>query len=146
MYQESAHGQCTSHGVQKGRFGAMPNKKTSGTTWVLPIDAQGVPAHQLFRGTFREEGRLEMARGSLPTFNPETAMYATSDMVTNICANAGIAIYGDIASSRRFLAQEHTWKRMMTLDELIAHPWLGKTMPTRETIIAAYAQDEEVEA
>jgi hypothetical protein len=116
----------------------MSDTKTSGTTWVIPEG--GI---QIFRGTFCRSGRLEMARGGRPTFNPETARYATSDMVTNIAAANGIAIHGDLASARRFLACAHVWKQTMTLDELIAHPYLGKTMPSKDTIIAAYKADLE---
>ena len=118
----------------------MP-KKTSGTTWVIPEDRL-----QMFRATCLDPGRFEMARGSKPCFNPEKARYATSDMVTNICANHGIQILGDVASARRFTHEEHAWKKLMTLDELLAHPYLGQTMPTKATIIAAYALDEEISA
>jgi hypothetical protein len=116
----------------------MP-KKTTGTVWIIPENGL-----QMFRATCLDTGRFEMARGSQPCFNPETARYATSDMVTNVAANFGIQILGDVASARRFTREEHAWKQTMTLDELLAHKYLGQTMPTRETIIAAYAEDGEV--
>ena len=116
--------------------------KSSGTAWIIEVDGL-----QMFRATCdKKTGRFEMARGGQPHFNPETARYATSDMVTNICANHGIQILGDVASSRRFLREEHAWKKLMTLDELIAHPYLGVTMPSRDVIVAAYANVEEIEA
>jgi hypothetical protein len=118
----------------------MP-KKTTGTAWVIPENGL-----QMFRATCLDEGHFEMARGGRPHFNPETARYATSDMVTNICANAGIQILGDVASARRFTREEHVWKKLMTLDELLAHPYLGQTMPPKAVIVAAYANVEDIEA
>jgi len=115
--------------------------KTTGTAWVIP--ATGL---QMWRATCLETGEFEMAGGSHPPFDPETAVYATSDMVTNICAANNITIHGDVASKRRFMASTHAWKTTMTLDELLAHPYLGKTMPKREIIVAAYANREEIEA
>jgi hypothetical protein len=118
--------------------------KTSGTWWVIPTDG-GKLAIQMFRGTFLKEGHLEMAGGSHPHFDPATAKYATSDMVTNICAAHNITIHGDTASARRFMHETHAWKQVMDLDQAIAHSYLGKTMPSRDVIVAAYASDEVVE-
>ena len=139
MYQESAHGYAAHTGGRK--VGRLVSNKTTGTTWIIPENGL-----QMFRATCRKDGRFEMARGGSPDFNPETARYATSDMVTNVAAHFGIQILGDVASARRFTREEHAWKKLMTLDELLAHPYLGMTMPTRDAIVAAYANREEIEA
>lgn len=136
---EAASLECTCE-VQKGRSAVVP-KKTTGTTWIIPENAL-----QMFRATCLDTGRFEMARGGRPDFNPETASYVTSDHVTNVAAAHGIQILGDVMSARRFTRETHAWKEVMTLDQLIAHPYLGKTMPTRETIVAAYADIELIEA
>ena len=117
--------------------------KTSGTWWIIPADAM-----QMFRATFCKDGRAECARGSRPGFDPATALYATSDMVTNLCAAHNITIHGDVASKRRFMsvAKEHAWKEVYDLDGALAHKSLGRTMPSRAKIIAAYALDEEISA
>ena len=119
---------------------------TTGTWWIIPVMAVGTPGLQAFRATCLSTGRFRMARGGSPSFDPATALYATSDTVANLAANYGIAILGDVASSRRLLAHDHAWKQWMTLDQALAHPHLGTTMPKREVIIAAYADDEVIEA
>lgn len=139
MYQESAHGSASLMGCRK--VGRLVSSKTTGTTWVIPTNGL-----QMFRATCLKTGRFELAGGSRPDFNPETALYATSDMVSNVCAANNITIHGDTASKRRFMACQHAWKSTMSLDELIAHPYLGKTMPKRDVIVAAYANMEEIEA
>jgi len=117
------------------------SRKTSGTAWIIPEKAL-----QMFRATCCDDGNFVMARGAMPRFDPSKARYATSDMVTNICANAGITIRGDVASARRFTGETHVWKQTMSLEELKAHKYLGQTMPSVEVIKAAYANFEEIEA
>lgn len=126
---------------------------TSGTWWIIPrtpsiVEGKEVliPSLQAFRASCLTTGRFRMARGGSPSFDPTTALYATSDTVANLAANYGIAILGDVASAKRLLAHEHAWKQWMSLDQALNHPHLGKTMPKREVIIAAYADDEVIEA
>jgi len=136
---------------------------TSGTWWIIPMTALGneprngrpvvkigdvvmVPAIQAFRASCLSTGRFRMAGGSSPSFDPATALYATSDMVSNLAAVNNITIHGDVASARRLLSAEHNWKTFMGLDAALAHAHLGKTMPSRAKILAAYADDEVIEA
>jgi hypothetical protein len=127
---------------------------TSGTWWIIPrteeIDSSGtchlVPGLQAFRASCLTNGRFRMARGALPSFDPETALYATSDTVANLAAVHGIAILGDVASATRLLKHSHTWKQWMPLDQALAHPHLGRTMPSKAVILAAYEGDEDIEA
>lgn len=118
---------------------------TSGTWWVIPM-VDGKPGLQAFRASCLTTGRFRMAGGGSPDFNPESALYATSDMVSNLAAVNNITIHGDTCSARRLLKSEHNWKTFNTLDQALAHPHLGKTMPKRAIIIAAYADDEVIEA
>ena len=119
---------------------------TSGTWWIIPVSADGTPGLQAFRAACLTTGRFRMARGGSPSFDPATALYATSDTVDNLAAVYGIAILGDVASSRRLLAHDHAWKQWLTLDQALAHRHLGKTMPKKAIILAAYADDEDIEA
>ena len=106
-----------------------------------------VPATlQAFRATCLTTGRFRCARGSSPSFDPATALYATNDMVSNLAAVNAITIHGDVASARRLLKSEHNWKTFLTLDQALAHPHLGKTMPKKAIILAAYADDEDISA
>jgi hypothetical protein len=133
---------------------ALAGYMTSGTWWIIPrteqINSAGtcrlVPSIQAFRASCLSTGRFKMAGGSSPSFDPATALYATSDMVSNLAAVNNITIHGDVASARRLLKSEHNWKTFMTLDQALAHTHLGKTMPSRATILAAYADDEVIEA
>jgi len=119
------------------------SKKTSGTWWIIPADAL-----QMFRATFCKDGRAEMAGGSHPSFDPTTALYATSDMVTNLCATHHITINGDVASKRRFMSvvTKHAWKELHDLEQACNHTHLGRSMPKPATIIAVYANEEEISA
>ena len=149
---------------------------TSGTWWIIPqiletgvVDEHGkwwplaaavqrggpstgsiedrlVPGLQAFRASCLTTGRFRMARGGSPTFDPASALYATSDTVANLAANYGIAILGDVCSASRLLKHDHAWKQWLTLDQALAHPHLGKTMPKKAIILAAYADDEDIEA
>ena len=122
----------------------MKDSKSSGTFWVIP--GGGL---QMFRATCRKaSAKFEMARGAQPVFDPATARYATSDMVTNVAANIGMTIRGDVASSRVFAKGTHAWKQTMSLEEACNHSHLGKSMPRPEAIIAAYAEllDKPIEA
>ena len=105
-----------------------------------------VPALQAFRASCLSSGRFRMAGGSSPWFDPTTALYATSDMVSNVCAVNHITINGDVASARRLLKSEHNWKTFLTLDQMLVHTHLGKSMPSRAKILAAYADDEDISA
>ena len=119
-------------------------RKTSGTTWVIPTDAI-----QMFRATCMDNGKFRMANGEEPKFDPATAAYATPDMVGNLCATHNITMFGgDVASRARFMAvaKKHAWKEIMDLEGLKAHKYHGRTMPSVETIIAAYATLVEIEA
>ena len=105
-----------------------------------------VPGLQAFRASCLTTGRFRMARGGSPTFDPASALYATSDTVANLAANYGIAILGDVSSASRLLKHDHAWKQWLSLDQALAHPHLGKTMPRKAIILAAYADDEDIEA
>jgi hypothetical protein len=137
---------------------------TSGTWWIFPMKPLGteprrgrpvfkiggvemIPATlQAFRASCLTTGRFRTAQGSSPSFDPATALYATSDMVTNLAAVGNVTIYGDVASSRRLLECEHNWKTFLDVDQMLAHKSLGKTMPSKDRIIAAYADDPIIEA
>lgn len=128
---------------------------TSGTWWIFPMAVQLgaggqkvlVPATlQGFRASCLTTGRFRTAHGSSPSFDPATALYVSSDMLTNLCAVNNITIHGDVVSSRRVLKCEHNWKTFLTLDQALAHKHLGKTMPSAKIILAAYANDEDIEA
>ena len=149
---------------------------TSGTWWIIPqetqvgiVDEKGkwwpmaaavlpggpvtgsaetrlIPGLQAFRASCLTTGRFRMARGGSPSFDPATALYATSDTVANLAAVYGIAILGDVSSASRLLKHDHAWKQWLTLDQALAHPHLGKTMPKKAIILAAYADDEDIEA
>ncbi|HUS70710.1 MAG TPA: hypothetical protein VM075_08045 [Anaerolineae bacterium] len=105
-----------------------------------------MPGLQAFRASCLTNGRFRMARGAQPSFDPATALYATSDTVANLAAVNGIAILGDVASASRLLKHSHAWKQWMSLDQALAHRHLGKTMPSKAIILAAYADDEDIEA
>ena len=119
-------------------------KTTSGTTWVIPVDAI-----QMFRATCMDNGKFCMANGEEPKFDPATAMYATPHLVGNIAAKYDITLFGGDACSRaKFLkhADKHAYLEIMTLEQLKGHKYHGRTMPSVETIIAAYATLVEIEA
>ena len=131
---------------------------TSGTWWIIPQTLEWdqsdplrqtrvlKPGLQAFRASCLTTGRFRMARGGSPTFDPASALYATSDTVANLAANYGIAILGDVSSASRLLKHDHAWKQWLSLDQALAHPHLGKTMPRKAIILAAYADDEDIEA
>ena len=138
---------------------------TSGTWWIFPMrplktnespcgrpvfkigNVEMVPATlQAFRATCLTTGRFRCARGSSPSFDPATALYATSDMVSNLAAVNNITIHGDVASARRLLSSEHNWKTFIGLKAALAHAHLGKSMPSEAKILAAYADDEDISA
>lgn len=136
---------------------------TSGTWWVFPMrtvdpsdrprlvikigNVEMQPATlQAFRATCLTTGRFRCARGSSPWFDPTTALYATSDMVSNLAAVNNITIHGDVASARRLLESEHNWKTFIGLKAALAHTHLGKSMPSEAKIVAAYADDEDISA
>jgi hypothetical protein len=124
----------------------MRIRMTTGTAWAIPMRPDGSPELQGFRGTFKNDGSFAMARGGEPHFDPATAVYFTSDYVQNVTAANGIQINGDVISGRRLSSVTHTWKQGMTLDELLAHKHLGKSMPSREVIVAFHAaRNVEVE-
>jgi hypothetical protein len=131
---------------EKGKWWPMAAAVLPGGPMTGTAESRLVPGLQAFRASCLTTGRFRMARGGSPSFDPATALYATSDTVANLAAVYGIAILGDVASSKRLLAHSHTWKQWMSLDQALAHPHLGKTMPRREVIIAAYADDEVIEA
>jgi hypothetical protein len=109
-------------------------RKTSGTWWVFPLGALTA-----FRSTCVVSGLFTMADGTVPPMDPTTAVYMTSDMVANLAANNNITLFGgDTASARKLLKAEHAWKQGMDLEGALAHPHLGKTMPSKAVIVAAY--------
>jgi len=97
-----------------------------------------------FRGTFHSDGLFRRTSGVAPLFDPEKAQYATTDHVINvIAASAGdehpIILRGDeMSSSRLANATIHSWKKWLTLDEMLEHKYLGKTAPSKATIVEAY--------
>jgi len=114
--------------------------KTTGTFWVFPEGQT-----RAFRATFTSIGDAERTSGVCPLFDPATAKYATSDMVTNLVARSAatgqsITIRGDEASATRILSQTHDWKTFLSLQDACSHAHLGKTMPTAEVIIARFAE------
>ena len=109
-------------------------KKTTGTFWVFP---QG--STKGYRTTCDTTGDFVRPTGVAPLFDPDAAKYATSDMVTNIVAASAatehpIIIRGDSVSSARVLSGTHAWKQFLSLEEACGHAYLGKTMPSAETI------------
>ena len=127
-------------------------RSTSLTVWVRPAEKDAVKS---FRGTWHDDGLLRRTSGVAPLFDPETALYATSDHVMNVVSVSAagehpIIIRGDEASSARLAGVTHSWKEWLTLDDLLEHKWLAKTAPAKATIIEAYARlrgiADEVEA
>jgi hypothetical protein len=128
-------------------------RKTSMTVVVMPDPKDSAKS---FRGTWYDDGLLRRTSGVAPYFDPETARYATSDHVMNVVAwsAAGdhpIYLRGDELSSRSLNdGPVHSWKKWLTLDELLKHAWLAKSAPAKAVIIAAYralrARIDETEA
>jgi len=116
-------------------------RTTSLTVIVRPDPKDSVKS---YRGTWFSDGLFRRTTGVAPLFDPEQAVYATSDMVMNVVAQSAnsehpIIIKGDeISSSRLDGAPDHSWKKWLTLDEMLQHRHLGKTAPSKETILEAY--------
>lgn len=121
-------------------------RSTTLTCWIKPEGSV-----QAFRATLHRNVELtiggkvvifpalwRMARGAVPCFNPETAAYATSDMVDNIVANGHIRVDGDTASASRLTSVAHAWKQWVPLPVMLEHAYLGKTAPTQDVIVASY--------
>jgi len=126
----------------------LASATTTGTWWIVPLTKEGKPAAiQAFRATCLKSGRFRMAGGQTPWFDPTTARFATPGMVGNVAAEHDITLFsGDACSVRKLMKAEHAWKVFVDLKGAIAHSHLGKSMPTYETIVEAYAHDEVIEA
>ena len=128
-------------------------RSTSLTCVVRPAPQDSTTS---WRGTFRSDGLFHRTNGTTPLFDPEKASYATSDHVMNVvAASAGdehpLIMRGDtLISSRLANATIHSWKKWLTLDEMLEHKYLGATAPSKAEIVAAYAQlrrdAEDIEA
>jgi hypothetical protein len=125
-------------------------RSTPATWWIIP-HVNGQPGLQAFRATLRKRVTIPgvdgkpvvlgvafvMARGGIPAFNPETALYATSDMVMNLVALHGIQVNGDVCSARRLTSVEHVWKSFQDFDHMLVHPYLAPGIG-REMIVSSY--------
>jgi hypothetical protein len=121
---------------------AMGTKLSSATAWVV---APGALVAQ--RVNINSDGVLRTLAGvAIEIEDPTAAVFYTSDYVTNVADRNGLRIIGGTMSAARLTSVAHAWKSAMTLEDLKAHAYLGKTMPSIETIVDAYTIEAEAAA
>jgi hypothetical protein len=90
-------------------------------------------------GVFTADGFFRsLASGEPIDIDPLTATYRTQRSVMHAVKSYGLRFDGGTVSAARISGIND---KGMTLAEAIAHPFLGETMPTLETIAKAYSPD-----
>lgn len=122
----------------------MDARITSATAWIVDL---GIRVSLFTDGTFRS------ANGFVVDVDPTAVTFASSDAVTHAADRDGtLRIIGGTASPTRLaaaLSVHNTRQRFVgDLDGLLAHSAFGKHLHgvTKDTIVAAYAEAEEVAA
>ncbi len=119
----------------------MSAQTLSGTAWIIELG---------LRVTLSPDGVFRTLRGFAPDIDPSAVHFVTDRTVGNLAARDGsFRIIGDTCSPTRLatLIDKSTKgiDRVMTLDDLAEHKYLGKGW-TADFVRAAYAEDEAAAA